>query len=74
MKLETVLLDNKEYYVIEKIQLNNNEYYILVNTLHNEDFCIRKKAIENDIEFLVGLADELEFNDVMNEYRRIQEC
>lgn len=74
MKLDTVLLDNKEYYVIEKIILNNNEYYILVNTLYNEDFCIRKKTIENNVEFLVGLTDELEFNNVLDEYRKKQEC
>lgn len=70
MKIETVILEEKEYYIIETLLLNNKEYYILVNVDNSEDICIRKKIIELDEEYLMGLENELEFNLVMEEYRK----
>lgn len=69
MMLKTVLLDEKEYYVIEEIKLDE-EYYILANTIDNLDICIRKKIKENDQEYLVGLSDEKEYNLVMEAYKK----
>lgn len=70
MNMETVILNEKEYYVIEKIIIEEKEYYILINTTDNEDICIRKKIIEKEEEYLVGLESEKEFNLVMEEYKK----
>ena len=68
MKIETINLNNKEYVLIEKININNVEYYILANEFDNKDLCVRKKIIENNEEYLVGLESEEEFNLVMSSY------
>ena len=68
MKVKTIILDNKEYIVLEKINLRYNEYYILANEFDNKDLCIRKKTIENNEEYLVGLDNDEEFNLVMTSY------
>ena len=68
MNLEVVTLNNKEYYVVDKLEINNIIYYLLVQETDNEDFMIRKKIVENNTEYLIGLDDEEEFNLVLNKY------
>jgi hypothetical protein len=66
VELETIELENeKTYAIIDKINYNNCEYYYLSNIEDNKDFCIRKKEIENDEEFLIGLENDKEFDDVL---------
>jgi hypothetical protein len=66
VELETIELENKKTYaIIDKINYNNCEYYYLSNIEDNKDFCIRKKEIENDEEFLIGLENDKEFDDVL---------
>lgn len=68
MKIDSVILENKEYFVAEKIEINNKLYYLLINENDNTDFCIRKRSIEEGIEYLVGLDNEKEFDLVMQTY------
>lgn len=68
MKVETIILNNKEYILLEKINVGYNEYYILANEFDNKDLCIRKKMVENNDEYLIGLDNEEEFNLVMTSY------
>ena len=69
MNVETVFLEEKEYVVLEIIKIADIEYFVLVNYENTEDFCIRKKIIENGIEYLVGLNDENEFNLIMSKFK-----
>lgn len=68
MNIETVELENKEYYIIEKISINSNLYYILINVDDKNDLIIRKYVKEEDGEYLVGLDDEKEYYEVMKNY------
>ena len=68
MNVDTVVLDEQEYFVVETIELKNNLYYFLVNEKDNKDICIRKKIVENNVEYLSGLDDEQEFNFVLQTY------
>ncbi len=65
MKVEVVQINNKDYYVLKKFDLEGNTYYFLNNTEEEKDLCFRKKIIENNEEYLVGLDNEEEFNKVM---------
>lgn len=71
MNLKTVILDNNEYYIIKEIKMNNNYYYILSNCDNNLDICVRKKIVKNNIEYLVGLTSEQEFDNVFEMYNKI---
>lgn len=68
MRIESVTLENKEYFVIEKLTYKDNLYYILINENDNNDICIRKRIVENTVEYLVGLDDEYEFDSIMQLY------
>lgn len=54
-----------EYTEIDKINFNNNCYVVLSNFDDPSDFCIRKLVINNDQEYIVGLEDREEFNNVL---------
>lgn len=71
MKIDTVFIENKEYYIVQKILIQNNTYYMLLLTTDETDMIIRKLSIENNKEYLVGLEDEKEFDLVMNEYYKM---
>lgn len=73
MKIDTVIIENKEYYVVQKFMIQNNTYYMLISTTDEKDMIIRRLSIENNKEYLVGLVDENEFNLVINEYYKLIE-
>lgn len=73
MKIDTVIIENKEYYIVQKFIIQNNTYYMLISTINEKDMIIRRLTIENDKEYLVGLVDEEEFNLVINEYYKLIE-
>ncbi len=70
MEMKVVELDDKEYYVVKEIKYNNRLYYFLINTEDKDDFQIRKVTEENNELFLLGLDDEEEFYNVMEEYNK----
>lgn len=70
MEMKVVELDDKEYYVVKEIKYNNKLYYFLINTEDKDDFQIRKVTEENNELFLLGLDDEEEFYNVMEEYNK----
>lgn len=70
-EITTVTLeDNIDYIVISKVNIDNNTYLFLANENDPKDLCIRKEITENNIEYLVGLENEDEFNKVMLEYNK----
>lgn len=70
MEMKVVELDDKEYYVVKEIKYNNRLYYFLINTEDKDDFQIRRVTEENNELFLLGLDDEEEFYNVMEEYNK----
>ena len=47
MKVETVLLENKEYLILDQVKLGDFKYYILVNSKKWKRILYKKKTIEN---------------------------
>ena len=70
MEMKVVELNNKDYYVVKEIVLNDILYYILINTKDKTDLQIRKISEENGEIFVLGLDNEKEFYDVMEEYNK----
>ena len=68
MDIEILTVENKEYYIIEKISNDNNKYYILINVNDNTDLIIRKLLKENNEEYLTKLGSIDEYNFVMQKY------
>lgn len=61
-EFNTVILDNKlEYMIINNIKVKDYNYLILVNLNDYKDFAIRKE-VQNK---LIGLNDDVEFNNVL---------
>lgn len=56
------LEDNQDYLVIDKIGYKNDVYIYLINENDSSDFCIRKRKLEDEQEFLVGLESDYEFD------------
>lgn len=63
-----VLENNIEYLVVDKINVDNKSYVYLLNPNDNEDLCIRKEVFKNGTNTLVGLDDEVEFNEALDLY------
>lgn len=60
-----VTLNGTEYTEIEKLEKSGNTYVVLSNLDNPTDFCI-KKLIEKDGEnYITGLENEEEFNEIL---------
>lgn len=70
MIIDTVIIDEKEYYVVDKVKYNNQIYYYLVSLTDNKDILIRKYILRDGKEYLIGLENEEEFNKVLESYIR----
>lgn len=57
-----VLEDDIEYGIAEKLIINNIQYICLVNMRDIEDYCIRKFAVIDNKEMIIGLDNEAEFD------------
>lgn len=56
------LEDNENYLVIDKIGYKEDVYIYLVNENDSTDFCIRKRSLKDNEEYLVGLSSDYEFD------------
>jgi hypothetical protein len=54
-----------EYTEIDRINFNNNCYVVLSNLDDPSDFCIRRLINDNNQEYIVGLENREEFNNVL---------
>ena len=63
--LNTVIINNVEYVIIDTIQLDNNSYVMLVNTNDENDFFIRKIIIKDGKEYFSALAGREEFEKLL---------
>lgn len=60
-KVYTIQIDDKEYLITDEIERNGCKYVYLSYVKDFNDFCIRKTAIEEGEEVLVGLDSVEEF-------------
>lgn len=63
--IKTITLDDKEYYVMDKLSFNDIVYFYFVNSKDMDDIIVRKLESDNG-EFYLSQLDEKEFDDVMN--------
>lgn len=54
-----------EYTEIDRINFNNNCYVVLSNLDDPSDFCFRRLVNDNNQEYIVGLENREEFNNVL---------
>lgn len=64
------LEDGKEYTEIERLEKDNNTYVFLSNLDNPNDFCIRKVIKDNDSDYIVGLTDDKEFDEILELFNR----
>ena len=57
-----------EYTEIDRINFNNNCYVVLSNLDDPSDFCFRRLVNDNNQEYIVGLENREEFNNVLQAY------
>lgn len=69
-EIEVIYLDNIKYIISDTITINNNQYVFLANYNNVEDFCVRKKIIEDGKEYLVGLDSKEELDIALIEYTK----
>lgn len=69
MKANVITLeDNKEYVIIDTVVIENNNYLVLASNDDNDEIVIRKVVIKDNKEVLVRLEDEIEFDNVLQEF------
>ena len=59
------LEDGKEYLIIDEIEIDGINYVYLSNGEDNENFRVRKNKKVGNIEMLVGLDSDQEFDKAM---------
>ena len=64
------LEDNKEYMEIGKLTHNNNTYILLSKVDSEDSYCIRKIVMKDNKQYIIGLDDEKEFDDVLLEFAK----
>lgn len=64
--MESVILENNEYVIVDEITDKENNYVYLVNISDPNDILIRKLIKEENKEYLVGLKDEHELQNALN--------
>lgn len=63
-------LDGKKYILLDSIVDNENTYYYFSNIEDNHDFLILKDSLENNEEVLIGIADDMEYDRVLELFLR----
>ncbi len=62
------LEDNKNYLTIETVINGDNKYLFLVEEGSKNNICIRKVIKKDDLEYLVKLENEEEFDEVFTAF------
>lgn len=63
--VNTVIINDIEYMIIETIQMDNNSYAMLVNINDENDFFIRKIIIKDGKEYFSALSGREEFEKLL---------
>jgi hypothetical protein len=63
------LEDGLDYAVIDEMDYNLQKYVYLANIESDEGFLIRKIKNENNKEYLIGLEDKSEFDNVLKAFQ-----
>lgn len=59
------LEDGIEYTEIDRVKKDGNTYVFLSNLDNPNNFCIRKVIKEDEEDYIVGLEDDTEFDEVL---------
>lgn len=74
MNVETIILDNIKYIILNKLNVNGNEYlYVIDSREDNDNISILKKYQKNGIETVVSVTDEEEKKVVFQLFDRQNE-
>lgn len=66
--VDTIVMNNKEYIVIDDIPIDGVRYIYLVSSDDPRNFCIRKINIVNDSEYIVNLDTKEEFDKALAKF------
>ena len=68
MTLQTIIIDNMEYYIFDKVKFNNSTYYVLSNCSNELDILIQKEIVKNNEIYITNLDSEEEFDSFFKFY------
>ena len=63
--VDTIVIDNIEYIIVDDIEIDGVRYIYLVVESDPKNFCIRKIKEDNGIQYVVNLDTEDEFNKAL---------
>lgn len=63
--MKTIIIDNKEYCIIDTIMIDDTEYTYFINTSDETDFFFKKTTIKNGEKYYSPLKDKNEFEKVL---------
>lgn len=67
-EIEVVTLNDKRYYLMDRIDMDSSVYLILVNVNDEKDLCVRKEVEKEGKKYLVGLSSDEELQRVLKEF------
>lgn len=63
MSYNVISLDGNDYIIVDKIRYNNCDYYYVINESDdNNNVCILKRTIENNMPVIRGITNKIELN------------
>jgi len=63
--VNTVILNDIEYMIIDAINMDGSLYAILINVNDEKDFCFKKIIVKDGKEYFNGLSSREEFEKVL---------
>ena len=70
MEVDTIVIDNKEYVILDNLTINNITYTLFSNIENSKDIRFMKTIIENNEKFYTNLENEEEFLIVLSEFNK----
>lgn len=63
--MKTIIIDDKEYCIVDTIIIDDTEYTYFINTNDETDFFFKKTTIKNEEKYYSPLKDKNEFEKVL---------
>lgn len=70
MEVDTIVIDNKEYIILDNLTINDITYTLFSNIENSKDIRFMKTIIENNEKFYTNLENEEEFLIVLSEFNK----
>ncbi len=65
--------NEREFHIVESFEYKDNEYVVLVSNDSSQEGIILRVQVEDDMEYLVDIEDEDEWNEVIKIYEGVLE-